>query len=78
MKLPTIGKVWAVCDHFQQETGNPVLASILKQSSGATRQQLRNWVREGRLQEYDVTGPHGQMQKGYSRPKAVEERAANG
>lgn len=65
----TIGKVWAICDHFEQNTGKPALASTLKQATGIDRKQLRKWVREGRLVEYTITSGDGQQQNAYSRPK---------
>lgn len=72
----TIGMVYAICDHFEQSTGKPVLSNTLKSATGVSRSQLREWVREGRLAEYNITSEDGQLQKGYSRPKA-ERRDEN-
>ena len=64
-----LAEVYAVCDHFEQTTKRPVLAPLLRQGTGVTRQQLRKWVRDGKLNEYNITFPTGQLVKGYSRPK---------
>lgn len=64
-----IGKLWAICDHFEANTGNPALASTLKAATGIDRKQLRAWVREGRLIEYELKSADGQVQKAYARPK---------
>lgn len=68
----SIGVIYAICDHFEMNNQGPVLASTLKQSSGVSRSQLRQWVRQGRLNEYEIT-MSGTMQKAYSRPKQKED-----
>lgn len=65
----SIGRVYAICDHFEKSTGLPVLASTLKGATGYDRKQLRKWVKEGRLAEHDFTSALGQVQKAYTRPK---------
>ncbi|UOF90797.1 hypothetical protein LSG31_00495 [Fodinisporobacter ferrooxydans] len=67
--MTSIGQCWAICDHFELHTGQPVLASTLKQSCGVDRKQLREWERKGRLEVYHVTSPKGTTEKAYKRPK---------
>lgn len=70
-------KIWAICDHFEGEKGEPVRASILKRSSGVSRSDLRNLVRSGQLEEFDVTSPTGSVEKAYFRPKPVHTFMGN-
>lgn len=72
----SLGKTWAICDHFESETGKPVLASILKQSIGITRAELRQLERKGKLDVYYVTNEKGTLEKAYMRPK--KRSVANG
>lgn len=69
----TIGKVWAICDHFEQSTGQPVTLNTLKEATGQDRKQFRKWVRDGRLVEHSIKASTGQVYLGYTRPK-VEGR----
>jgi hypothetical protein len=69
MQKSTIGKVYAICDHFEQNTGNPVRSSVLRDATGHDRKQFRRWVREGRLIEHEAKLPSGQIILGYTRPK---------
>jgi len=65
----SLGEIWAVVDHLEMHTGKPILASQLKQICGVERTQLRKWVRDGRLNEYNATSDKGQLQKAYTRPR---------
>lgn len=71
----SIGRAYAVMDHFEQDTGKPTTASALKQVIGITRAQLRKWERDGRVNVYYVTDDKGTREKAYMRPK---ERVQNG
>lgn len=73
MQKATIGKTWAICDHFEQNTGDPVRASVLKEATGHDRKQFRKWVRQGRLIEHELKLPSGQTILGYTRPKEGRE-----
>jgi hypothetical protein len=73
----SIGKTWAICDHFELSTGQPVRLNVLKDATGHGRKQFRKWVREGRLLEHRTKNPtSGQEFVGYTRPK-VEGREAH-
>lgn len=69
----SIGKTWAICDHFEQSTGSPVRLSVLREATGHDRKQFRKWVREERLVEHRHRALNGQERIGYTRPK-VERR----
>lgn len=56
-------------DHFEQESGKPTTASVLKQVVGITRAQLRKWEREKRVDVFYVTDDKGTREKAYMRPK---------
>lgn len=64
-----LNKVWAICDHFQGESGSPVTTNILKRSTGVTRSDLRKLVRDKKLVEFTVTNERGSSEKAYFRPK---------
>lgn len=68
-KKATIGKVWAIADHFEQSTGQPVSLMTLKAATGLERSDFRKWTRQGRLIEHRVKGTNGQEMVAYSRPK---------
>lgn len=59
-----LGKIWAICDHFQR----PVSGHVLKMACGVDRKQLRQWVRKGRLSEFTIISETGQVEKAYCRP----------
>lgn len=65
----SIGRAYAVMDHFESESSKPTTASTLKQVIGITRAQLRKWEREGRVDVYYVTDAKGTREKAYMRPK---------
>lgn len=73
--MTNIGQVFAVCDHFEGERGKPTKASDLRKILGVTRQELRQWERQGRLDVYYVMDAKGTREKAYMRPK---ERASVG
>jgi hypothetical protein len=68
----SIGKVYAICDHCEKSFGVPVSARIIKETIGIGRTELRKLVRQGRLDEFDVTEPNGVRRKGYARPQTNE------
>jgi hypothetical protein len=75
MSKVNIGAIFATCDHFEQVSGKPVLASILRAATGVTRTELRYLVRTGRLNMFYECSKDGQRQAAYSRPKAPQEVA---
>jgi hypothetical protein len=66
-----IGKAWAICDHFEQSTGQPVTLSVLTEATGYDRKQFRKWAHQGRLVEHRVRTLSGQERIGYTRPKVT-------
>lgn len=65
----SIGKLFAVLDHFEGETGQPVKVNVLKLALGITRRELRKLERQKRLDVFYVTDEHGTKEKAYLRPK---------
>lgn len=71
-----LAQIWAVCDHFEQATKRPVLAQIVKDATGATREQLRRFVKKGRLDLYYEISKDGQRQMAFLRPRERETVAS--
>ncbi len=65
----SIGRVWALCDIREQQTGSPTTAHEIKCVLGVKRAELRAWEAQGRLDVYYVTDANGTRQKAYMRPK---------
>ena len=65
----SIGKVWALCDIREQQTGNPTTVREIKRVLGVERAELRAWEVQGRLDVYYVTDANGTRQKAYMKPK---------
>lgn len=72
-----LAQVWATCDHFEQKTKRPVLARILKDTTGVSREQLRRFVKKGRLDLYYEISKDGQRQMAFLRPKERGDILAN-
>ena len=68
----SIGKVWALCDTVEAKTGKPTLAYVIKRVLGVTREELRMFERQRRLDVYDATDAKGTRQKAYKRPRERE------
>jgi hypothetical protein len=65
-----IGVAYAVMDHFEGETGQPVRASVLKRVlPGIDHKLLRDWERQKRVDVFYVTDDKGTREKAYLRPK---------
>lgn len=74
MQFAGLGRLYAVCDHFEGETGKPVRASVLRKALGLERNILRALERAGKLDTFYVKLPNGQVEKAYLRPKDREKQ----
>ena len=72
MRQATIGRVWALCDTVEAKTGKPTHAYVIKRVLGVSREELRAFERQGRLDVYYATDAKGTRQKAYKRPKERE------
>jgi len=71
MKPIWLANIYAICNHFEGETGKPVRAAILKRAAGITRQDLRKLEREGKLEAVEITNYKGVLEKHYFKPKGL-------